>query len=326
MDFSKLDGLIPAVVQDETSNEVLMVGFMNEEAWQRHAARPATSRSSAARATRCGRRARRPATACWCARCCSIATRTRCWSRCGAKATATSATPDRVSCFCTYVENARSRRAAMKLRLGIPKGSLQDATVQLFQRAGYNIRVDSRSYFPVDRRSGDRVHADPRAGDGALRRRRRARRRPDRPGLDRRARDRPSGADAAGAHLRPDLRQAELRQGALGAGRAGRLAVQDRRRSQRQAHRHRAGARHQALLHVEGHGRRRRVLVGRHRGEAAGARRRDRRSDRNRLDAARQPAAHPRDDHGVEHAADRQPARRWPTRGRRPRSRTSRCC
>ena len=33
MDFSKLDGLIPAVVQDATSGEVLMVGFMNEEAW-----------------------------------------------------------------------------------------------------------------------------------------------------------------------------------------------------------------------------------------------------------------------------------------------------
>ena len=32
MDFSKLSGLIPAVVQDETSGEVLMVGFMNEEA------------------------------------------------------------------------------------------------------------------------------------------------------------------------------------------------------------------------------------------------------------------------------------------------------
>jgi phosphoribosyl-ATP pyrophosphohydrolase/phosphoribosyl-AMP cyclohydrolase len=32
MDFSKLDGLIPAVVQDEESQEVLMVGFMNEEA------------------------------------------------------------------------------------------------------------------------------------------------------------------------------------------------------------------------------------------------------------------------------------------------------
>src|ERR671912_492983 len=36
----------------------------------------------------------------------------------------------------------------MKLRLGIPKGSLQDSTIQLFQRAGYIVRVDSRSYFP----------------------------------------------------------------------------------------------------------------------------------------------------------------------------------
>jgi phosphoribosyl-ATP pyrophosphohydrolase/phosphoribosyl-AMP cyclohydrolase len=32
MDFSKLNGLIPAVVQDAQSGEVLMVGFMNEEA------------------------------------------------------------------------------------------------------------------------------------------------------------------------------------------------------------------------------------------------------------------------------------------------------
>ena len=32
MDFSKLNGLIPAVVQDDQSNEVLMVGFMNEQA------------------------------------------------------------------------------------------------------------------------------------------------------------------------------------------------------------------------------------------------------------------------------------------------------
>ena len=34
MDFTKLDGLIPAVVQDYQSGEVLMVGFMNEEAWE----------------------------------------------------------------------------------------------------------------------------------------------------------------------------------------------------------------------------------------------------------------------------------------------------
>jgi ATP phosphoribosyltransferase len=34
------------------------------------------------------------------------------------------------------------------LRLGIPKGSLQDATVQLFARAGWRISINSRSYFP----------------------------------------------------------------------------------------------------------------------------------------------------------------------------------
>jgi ATP phosphoribosyltransferase len=36
----------------------------------------------------------------------------------------------------------------MKLKLGIPKGSLQDATVQLFARAGFNLYVSSRSYAP----------------------------------------------------------------------------------------------------------------------------------------------------------------------------------
>src|SRR5690606_28320828 len=35
MDFSKLDGLVPAVIQDAASNEVLMVGFMNDEALAR---------------------------------------------------------------------------------------------------------------------------------------------------------------------------------------------------------------------------------------------------------------------------------------------------
>jgi ATP phosphoribosyltransferase len=37
----------------------------------------------------------------------------------------------------------------MKLRLGIPKGSLQDATIALFARAGFNIYVSTRSYFPA---------------------------------------------------------------------------------------------------------------------------------------------------------------------------------
>ncbi len=37
---------------------------------------------------------------------------------------------------------------ANKLRLGIPKGSLQDSTIALFKRAGWNIYADGRSYFP----------------------------------------------------------------------------------------------------------------------------------------------------------------------------------
>ncbi len=34
LDFAKLDGLLPAVIQDATSGRVLMVGFMNEEAFR----------------------------------------------------------------------------------------------------------------------------------------------------------------------------------------------------------------------------------------------------------------------------------------------------
>ncbi len=36
----------------------------------------------------------------------------------------------------------------MKLSLGIPKGSLQDSTIELFRKAGIHINVGSRSYFP----------------------------------------------------------------------------------------------------------------------------------------------------------------------------------
>jgi ATP phosphoribosyltransferase len=36
-----------------------------------------------------------------------------------------------------------------QVRLGIPKGSLQEATIQLFARAGFNIYASTRSYFPA---------------------------------------------------------------------------------------------------------------------------------------------------------------------------------
>ena len=136
----------------------------------------------------------------------------------------------------------------MKLKLGIPKGSLQDATVQLFARAGFNIYVSSRSYFPVDRRSRDRMHADPRAGDGALRLGRRARRRADRPGLDRRARGRRRQDRRADQHRRSDLRETELRQGEMGARRAGGFAVPLGEGSRGQDGGDRAGARDPRVL------------------------------------------------------------------------------
>ena len=73
------------------------------------------------------------------------------------------------------------------LKLGLPAGSLQEATADLFRKAGYKITFNTRSYYPaID---------DPeiqctliRAGDGALRPRRFARLWPDRLRLDRRER------------------------------------------------------------------------------------------------------------------------------------------
>jgi phosphoribosyl-AMP cyclohydrolase len=35
LDFAKLDGLVPAIIQDDSSGRVLMVGFMNEEAFRK---------------------------------------------------------------------------------------------------------------------------------------------------------------------------------------------------------------------------------------------------------------------------------------------------
>ncbi len=40
------------------------------------------------------------------------------------------------------------KAAEDKLVLGIPKGSLQESTLDLFERAGYHLRVSARSYFP----------------------------------------------------------------------------------------------------------------------------------------------------------------------------------
>ena len=36
-----------------------------------------------------------------------------------------------------------------KLKLGLPKGSLQESTLKLFRKAGYHITISSRSYYPA---------------------------------------------------------------------------------------------------------------------------------------------------------------------------------
>ena len=48
----------------------------------------------------------------------------------------------------TYDPARGLRRQAVKLKLGIPKGSLENATIDLFRRAGFAITTSSRSYFP----------------------------------------------------------------------------------------------------------------------------------------------------------------------------------
>ena len=43
---------------------------------------------------------------------------------------------------------ATNPNSTTPLRIGLPKGSLQESTINLFQRAGYKIRTQNRSYFP----------------------------------------------------------------------------------------------------------------------------------------------------------------------------------
>ena len=54
------------------------------------------------------------------------------------------------------------------LKLGIPKGSLENNTVDLFKKAGWRITSDSRSYFPDIDDPEIIVHTGSGAGNVAL--------------------------------------------------------------------------------------------------------------------------------------------------------------
>ena len=134
------------------------------------------------------------------------------------------------------------------LKLGLPKGSLQDSTVQLFARAGFTIYVSSRSYFPsID---------DPEIECMLIRAQEMARYVADGvldcglTGQDWIAEHQSGLADAGAARerRRSHLLEAELRQGALGAGGAGRLPVQEAAGPRRRDDCDRAGARHQGVF------------------------------------------------------------------------------
>ena len=140
-DFDKMDGLLPAIVQDAGDGEVLMVGFMNREALDRTLDAGYVTFFSRTRnqlwmkGETSGNRLRVVSAQTDCDRD-TLLLRVRgggqrAWSATTARAPAS---PKGFPC------NRRKHRpcegAAMKLRIGIPKGSLQEATLQLFARAG----------------------------------------------------------------------------------------------------------------------------------------------------------------------------------------------
>ena len=136
--------------------------------------------------------------------------------------------------------------ATTRLKLGIPKGSLQDATIQLFARAGFNIYASTRSYFPsID---------DPEIECMLIRAQEMARYVADGvldaglTGIDWIAEHAAGRRRERDAARRSRLREAELRQGALGPRRAGGLELPDAAGSRRGDDRDRAGARDAGVL------------------------------------------------------------------------------
>jgi ATP phosphoribosyltransferase len=170
----------------------------------------------------------------------------------------------------------------MKLKLGIPKGSLEAATIDLFRRAGFQISTSSRSYFPaID---------DPEIECMLIRAQEMARYVEDGvldAGLT--GRDWVEESEAQ-VETVADLIYAKQSFGkvrwVLAVPEASPFhSVKD---LQGQDHRDRVGFRDAAISGGQRRHREGRVQLGRDRSEAARACRRDRRSDRNRIVAARQ--------------------------------------
>ena len=172
MDFSKWNGLVPAVVQDEGSNEVLMVGFMNDAALARTRETGYATFFSRTRQTlwtkgeTSGNRLRVSSMQTDCdndtlllrvtregsGMVCHTGTRT-CFENDLGRTEVAGFSPRQLADLpCTSRAKARDLQESETprvLKLGIPAGSLQEATIQLFARAGFAIYASPRSYFPT---------------------------------------------------------------------------------------------------------------------------------------------------------------------------------
>ena len=322
MDFSKLGGLVPAVIQDAERHDVLMVGFMNEEALARTRETGYVTFFSRSRNTlwtkgeTSGNRLSVVSLATDCDDD-SLLIRVRCEGAglvCHTGRRSCFVEDPNVAVTAKPVPTSTAGQPAKRqtIKLGVPKGSLQDATVQLFARAGFNIYVSPRSYFPaID---------DPEIECMLIRAQEMARYVADGV-LDAGLTGRDWIAEhTAGTGRRGDTAGRSLLRQAAGSARVKWvLAVPEDSPIQRPQELEGRTVATELVRATEsyfqklGRPRQRRVLLGRHRSQAAGARRRDRRSHRNGLVASRQPPADHRHRDGVEHAAHRQscqPARR----------------
>jgi ATP phosphoribosyltransferase len=158
MDFSKLGGLVPAVIQDAERRDVLMVGFMNGEALARTRETGYVtffSRSRGTLWTKGGTSGNRLKVVSIAADCDAdtVLVQVRCEGAGQVCHTGERTCFDRPATGLAELTPRRTVPAHIArtnvIKLGLPKGSLQDATVQLFARAGFNIYVSARSYFPA---------------------------------------------------------------------------------------------------------------------------------------------------------------------------------
>ena len=185
IDFDKMQGLLPAIVQDAANGEVLMLGFMNREAYEQTLRAGYVTFFSRTRnqlwtkGETSGNRLEVVSAATDCDRD-TVLLQVECGRGRGL--------PPRYA-FLLHPETALAQRAAarkvaaMKLRIGIPERQSAGGHAAAVRAR----RAHRLHQWPVVFRehsgSRHRVHADSRAGDGTLRRARCARCRSDRPRL-----------------------------------------------------------------------------------------------------------------------------------------------